>query len=583
MTSCKMYTPQFVASDSKPVDRPPGGHYQVQTLAMTPEGGYRSGPGGYYEYQTPMSYPYYSYQLPQGYIMTSIPNQPMPNQQMNQQTHAYQFVNSNQMTLSPSEVMYTKPVNFPIHQLSSTGNIPPALCPAISNLYHTIQIKKYATSALDPVRNYLTAYEYTIHNQWIIWDYETGFVHLTGMWKAAEAATRVHLDQVSSGAESGPKSKADIVKLLDSTPRQYHQLIKRIRGGFLKIQGTWLPYNLCKVLARRFCYHIRYELIPLFGNDFPDYCLTPNDPKFGELKFDEVESTGGRLFDIMEASQCLKSLGTNPLVPPRTPMVKHHSAPSYPVYSQTEYNQSPEYPSVYQTLDYNQPSRSQENFRNPSVLALEQDYHRKLSKYESLTPLKTERKPETHLKTPEVNKFDKLALVTPGKECKSYFEIPKSNGQKFELKTPASVTSGAGSPVYLKSPIAFQTGSFGTPNYGSNSQFGTNSLEKYSMETPLNPNYVMTPNSAKDRKRTSSGLTDLRPNSICPKDTSPYPEKKQKTKTHEPNGPVRSTGSNGGRSNGLTSLLIAANLPGEQSPPCNKARKVSMKINDLLT
>ncbi|ODV76632.1 DNA-binding domain of Mlu1-box binding protein MBP1, partial [Suhomyces tanzawaensis NRRL Y-17324] len=113
--------------------------------------------------------------------------------------------------------------------------------------HHHVTPGGYLTLAIDPVRNYLTVYEYLVNNHWIIWDYETGFVHLTGIWKASSSL------------------KADIVKLLESTPKQYQPYIKRIRGGFLKIQGTWLPFNLCRVLARRFCYYIRYELIPIFG------------------------------------------------------------------------------------------------------------------------------------------------------------------------------------------------------------------------------------------------------------------------------------------------------------------------------
>lgn len=45
-----------------------------------------------------------------------------------------------------------------------------------------------------------------------------GYVHFTGIWKALG------------------NSKADIVKMVDSNPELK---VKKIRGGFLKIQGTW--------------------------------------------------------------------------------------------------------------------------------------------------------------------------------------------------------------------------------------------------------------------------------------------------------------------------------------------------------
>lgn len=36
---------------------------------------------------------------------------------------------------------------------------------------------------------------------------------------------------------------ADIVKMIDSQP-DLAQLIRRVRGGYLKIQGTWMPYEV---------------------------------------------------------------------------------------------------------------------------------------------------------------------------------------------------------------------------------------------------------------------------------------------------------------------------------------------------
>lgn len=36
---------------------------------------------------------------------------------------------------------------------------------------------------------------------------------------------------------------ADIVKFLDSEP-EVAPRIRRIRGGYLKIQGTWMPYEV---------------------------------------------------------------------------------------------------------------------------------------------------------------------------------------------------------------------------------------------------------------------------------------------------------------------------------------------------
>lgn len=37
---------------------------------------------------------------------------------------------------------------------------------------------------------------------------------------------------------------ADIVKMIESQPELETQL-RRVRGGYLKIQGTWMPYEVC--------------------------------------------------------------------------------------------------------------------------------------------------------------------------------------------------------------------------------------------------------------------------------------------------------------------------------------------------
>ncbi|KAG0661682.1 hypothetical protein C6P45_001281 [Maudiozyma exigua] len=50
------------------------------------------------------------------------------------------------------------------------------------------------------------------------------------------------------------------------------QLIHRIRGGYIKIQGTWIPMEIAKSLCIKFCFPIRYFLVPIFGPDFPDQC-----------------------------------------------------------------------------------------------------------------------------------------------------------------------------------------------------------------------------------------------------------------------------------------------------------------------
>lgn len=76
---------------------------------------------------------------------------------------------------------------------------------------------------------------------------------------------------------------------MDNSPH-LEPVIRRVRGGFLKIQGTWLPFPVAKTLAARTCYHIRYALIPVFGPAFPSSCLTPDQPGFGQLQLNTAAS-----------------------------------------------------------------------------------------------------------------------------------------------------------------------------------------------------------------------------------------------------------------------------------------------------
>jgi hypothetical protein len=89
-------------------------------------------------------------------------------------------------------------------------------------------------------------YEYPLNGLWIMMDIDDGYVLWTGIWKALG------------------NSKADIVKMIDSQP-DLAPLIRRVRGGYLKIQGTWMPYEVALRLSRRVAWTIRDDLIPLFG------------------------------------------------------------------------------------------------------------------------------------------------------------------------------------------------------------------------------------------------------------------------------------------------------------------------------
>ena len=51
--------------------------------------------------------------------------------------------------------------------------------------------------------------------------------------------------------------------------------------------GYWIPYEAARAIAAKFCWEIRYVLTPVFGADFPDCCLLPDDPCFLKLNVDK--------------------------------------------------------------------------------------------------------------------------------------------------------------------------------------------------------------------------------------------------------------------------------------------------------
>ncbi|KAG9316115.1 hypothetical protein JVU11DRAFT_3790 [Chiua virens] len=158
----------------------------------------------------------------------------------------------------------------------SASALPPSAQPSngprfrpYASPHHQVTKGRYITSN-DP-RGYIPVYEYPLNGQWIMMDIDDGYILWTGIWKALG------------------NSKADIVKMIDSQP-DLAPVIRRVRGGYLKIQGTWMPYEVALRLSRRVAWPIRDDLVPLFGPTFPSTCLSPDQPGYGQV----VSTASGR-------------------------------------------------------------------------------------------------------------------------------------------------------------------------------------------------------------------------------------------------------------------------------------------------
>ncbi|KAG6369885.1 hypothetical protein JVT61DRAFT_13349 [Boletus reticuloceps] len=138
--------------------------------------------------------------------------------------------------------------------------------------HHQVTKGRYITSN-DP-RGYIPVYEYPLNGQWIMMDIDDGYILWTGIWK---------------GTSLPPPFSADIVKMIDSQP-DLAPVIRRVRGGYLKIQGTWMPYEVSAPTAMPVAWPIRDDLVPLFGPTFPSTCLSPDQPGYGQV----VSTASGR-------------------------------------------------------------------------------------------------------------------------------------------------------------------------------------------------------------------------------------------------------------------------------------------------
>lgn len=88
------------------------------------------------------------------------------------------------------------------------------------------------------------------------WDCETGKVHFTPLWRIIFGRTP-NLEHIKTLCYYNPHAAVSC--------GQCHA----------NVQGIWLDYKDAKNLARLFCWRIKGELIPLFGEEFPILCNPP--------------------------------------------------------------------------------------------------------------------------------------------------------------------------------------------------------------------------------------------------------------------------------------------------------------------
>ncbi|KAF7715175.1 Uncharacterized protein PECH_006083 [Penicillium ucsense] len=92
----------------------------------------------------------------------------------------------------------------------------------------------------------------------VTWDYNIGLVRTT------------HLFKCLGHAKTAP------ARVLNNN-LGLREISHSITGGSLAAQGYWMPFEAAKAIAATFCWEIRFLLTPIFGLDFPELCVPPDD------------------------------------------------------------------------------------------------------------------------------------------------------------------------------------------------------------------------------------------------------------------------------------------------------------------
>ncbi|PYH84303.1 DNA-binding domain of Mlu1-box binding protein MBP1 [Aspergillus uvarum CBS 121591] len=103
----------------------------------------------------------------------------------------------------------------------------------------------------------------------IIWDYTNGLVRTTGIFKCHK-----------SWGKTLP------ARVLNKN-RGLRDVSHKLTGGVIESQGYYMSFECAKAIAKKFCWHVRYALTPIFGHNFPGECLPPDHPGYGSWEIDQ--------------------------------------------------------------------------------------------------------------------------------------------------------------------------------------------------------------------------------------------------------------------------------------------------------
>lgn len=123
-----------------------------------------------------------------------------------------------------------------------------------------LRLKKLEYKANEKGNSYqMVFFQYEIPESYknlIKWSPSSGLVHFTPFWKIILSTKSPKLQQIRSICPYYPEKVVSY-------------------KGFHALQGVWVHYHDARFLAQHFCWKIKGELVPIFGENFPVECHFP--------------------------------------------------------------------------------------------------------------------------------------------------------------------------------------------------------------------------------------------------------------------------------------------------------------------
>ena len=207
-----------------------------------------------------------------------------------------------------------------------------------------------------------------------------------------------------------------------------------------------MPFEAAKAIAATFCYEIRYVLTPIFGPDFPDSCILPEDPIFQRpaIDADIVRQCTEEAASQQEQSLSASTSSTPRLAPRR--LISSKLTPSSMRSTTTTDDDGP-----WSTNDESEPPQTPRSHLSDLWNPVNGSRSSKQSKYPQLvTPRGTPELAEPELKSHRSELRTRKRAVRKGSQDQDSDSMSSPSMGKRKKESHRSPTSGATSMPSVK-------------------------------------------------------------------------------------------------------------------------------------